>query len=42
VTGSSEGDRGGVSWWLNDGGMTAQWRQRAEEEKGSSRGGALL
>jgi hypothetical protein len=22
VTGSSEGDRGGISQWLNDGGMT--------------------
>jgi hypothetical protein len=42
VTKSSERDRGGVSWWLNDGGMMAQWQQRVEEEKGSSRGGALL
>jgi hypothetical protein len=23
VTESSEGDQGGVSWWLNDGGTTA-------------------
>jgi hypothetical protein len=42
VTGSSEGDRGGVSRWLNDGSTTMQWWQRVEEEKGSSRGGALL
>jgi hypothetical protein len=39
---SSEGDRGGVSWQLNDGGTTTQWRQWAEEEKGSSQGGAHL
>jgi hypothetical protein len=25
-TGSSEGNRGGVSWRLNDGGTMAQWR----------------
>jgi hypothetical protein len=42
VTAILEGDRGSVSRWLNDGGMTAQWRQWAEEEKGSSRGGVLL
>jgi hypothetical protein len=28
VSGSSEGDQGGVSRWLNDGGTMAQWRQR--------------
>jgi hypothetical protein len=39
---SLEGDQGGISWWLNDGGTLVQWRQWAEEEKGSSRGGALL
>jgi hypothetical protein len=27
VTGSSEGDRGIVSRWLNDGGTMAQWQQ---------------
>jgi hypothetical protein len=42
MTESSEGDQGGVLWWLNDDGMMAQWRQRVEEEKGSSRGGAFL
>jgi hypothetical protein len=42
VTESSEGDRGSISWWLNDGGMTAQWQQWVEEDKGSSQGGALL
>jgi hypothetical protein len=26
VSGSSEGDRGGSSRWLNDGSMTALWR----------------
>jgi hypothetical protein len=36
---NSEGDRGGISWWLNDDDTMAQWRQWAEEEKGSSRGG---
>jgi hypothetical protein len=42
VTGSSEGDRGIISRWLNDGGTMAQWQQQAKEEKGSSWGGALL
>jgi hypothetical protein len=28
--------------WLNDNGIMAQWQQWAEEEKGRSRGGALL
>jgi hypothetical protein len=45
---SSGGDRefgggpGSISQRLNDSGMMAQWRQQVEEEKGSSRGGALL
>jgi hypothetical protein len=39
---SSEEDRDGILWKLNDGGTTAQWRQWAEEEKDSSWGGALL
>jgi hypothetical protein len=34
VTGSSEGDRGDISQWLNDGSMMVQWQQRAEEERG--------
>jgi hypothetical protein len=42
VMGSSEGDRGGISWWLNNGSTMAQQRQWAEEEKGSVRRGALL
>jgi hypothetical protein len=32
---SLEGDRGGVSRWLNNGGTMAQWQQRVKEEKGS-------
>jgi hypothetical protein len=42
VMGSSEGDRGGIAWWLNNGSTMAQQRQWAEEEKGSVRRGALL
>jgi hypothetical protein len=43
VTGSSEGDRGGISRWLNDGGTTVQWRQWvAEGERGAPRGGRVL
>jgi hypothetical protein len=26
VSGSLKGDRGGVLWWLNVGGMMVQWR----------------
>jgi hypothetical protein len=42
VSGSSEGDKGGILRWLNDGGMTAQWWQQAEEEeKGLLMGGGV-
>jgi hypothetical protein len=33
VSGSSEGDRGGSSRWLNDGSMTAQWWRRGRGGK---------
>jgi hypothetical protein len=44
VSGSSEGDRGGVSWQPDDGGRMAQWRQQAEEEEKGllTWGGVLL
>jgi hypothetical protein len=42
VSRSLEGDRGSISWRLNNGGTMAQWQRRGGGGKGLLTGGVLL